>query len=66
MNKNIFIGIGPAARILEKCPDTLRNWDKSGFFKPARDAFGRRIYSEQDLKELQEKLFPKRDRDGNS
>jgi len=47
-----FYDISDAARYLGRNPNTLRNWDRKGKFIPARRyEYGKRMYSEQQLKE---------------
>jgi len=53
--------IGPVSRMLGLSCQTLRNWDRRGIFKPARDYSGRRVYSEDDLKKLEERIFQKKE-----
>lgn len=41
--------IKKAAKILGVTPQTLRNWDKSGYLKPSKTEGGHRRYSEENL-----------------
>jgi DNA-binding transcriptional MerR regulator len=47
--------IGEVARQLEICPQTLRNWEKKGFIpKPHRSPIDRRLYSSENIKQIQD------------
>lgn len=51
--------IGKAARVLDIHPDTLRKLERQGVFKAQRDWRGHRRFTDDDLKRLQELLFPR-------
>ncbi len=46
-----LLGIGEAEELLRLPASTLRHWERAiPAFKPRKDAFGRRVYSEADLR----------------
>jgi DNA-binding transcriptional MerR regulator len=54
MSLENFTTIGRAARMVNRCTDTLRLWERSGLVVPARTTSGQRIYSAEDLNKLRE------------
>ena len=46
--------IGPAARLAGVCPETVRNYCSQGFLEPLRDASGRRLFTNADIKRIRE------------
>ncbi|MGA2463323.1 MAG: MerR family transcriptional regulator [Thermodesulfobacteriota bacterium] len=58
--------IGEVSRVLGKSCETLRNLERRGIFTAQRDYAGRRVYTEEDIQELQTKFFPQKDRMGTS
>lgn len=47
-----MLNINQAAKYLNVCPLTLRNWEKAGLVKPVRTNGGHRRYTEADLSKL--------------
>ncbi|MGI8425280.1 MAG: helix-turn-helix domain-containing protein [Actinomycetota bacterium] len=54
MSLEHFTTIGAAARMVDRCTDTLRQWERTGLVVPARTSSGQRIYSAEDLNKLRE------------
>ena len=54
MSTEDFTTIGQASRIVGRCTDTLRQWERSGLVVPSRTSSGQRIYSAEDIKRLRE------------
>ena len=49
--------IGEVAKMLEVCPQTLRNWEKLGFIKKVhRRPTNHRRYTDEDIKTIKEYL----------
>lgn len=53
----MHIRIAEAARRLGLHPTTLRSLERKGMIKVRRDWAGHRIYSEEELKEIEKELF---------
>lgn len=51
-----FFMVGDAAEILNCCPQTVRNYERSGDLEGMRTVGGRRLYRESDVMRLAEKL----------
>ena len=54
MSTENYTTVGAAARMVGRCADTLRLWDRTGLVVPARTSSGQRIYSAEDLDRLRE------------
>ena len=52
--------IGEAAKKIGVCPDTLRQLEKRGVFLARRDWCGHRDFSDEEVSQIEEKLFPGR------
>lgn len=55
---NNTFSVGEAARRLGKTVKTLQRWDKSGVLKAGKTPTGRRVYSESQIREFVEAMFP--------
>ena len=51
-DRDRFVTIGEAAKILDRHPHTLRNWDLTGVLVPTKRVKGTRYYSVKMLKEF--------------
>jgi len=54
-----FLLVSEAAKRLRIHPNTLRDLENRGMIQVRRNWAGWRIYTESDLKALEEKLFPR-------
>lgn len=56
----IYFRIGEFAKLIDKSPQTLRNWDKQGILKPAViSPEGKKLYSKQQLDEFLQRQHKK-------
>lgn len=53
-----FFLVSKAARRLKIHPNTLRDLENRGMIQVRRNWAGWRVYSEDDLKDIEKKLFP--------
>ena len=56
--------IGEATRRLGRCAETLRNYERRGLIRIRRDWSGRRVFTEEDLRKIGERIFPEK-KDGD-
>jgi DNA-binding transcriptional MerR regulator len=48
----VLMGIGEAARLVNRSVGTLRIWEREGLIRPRRATSGTRIFSQDDIDEL--------------
>ena len=53
-NKETLFGISEAARRLGVAEGTIRSYDRRGTVSPVRDSTGRRLFTEADIKQVQQ------------
>jgi DNA-binding transcriptional MerR regulator len=56
--------ITEAVKRLGVCAETLRNYERRGLIKVRRDWSGRRVFTDEDLREIEERIFPEK-KDGD-
>lgn len=52
MDKEIFVSIGKAAKMIGVVPETIRRWQKEGKIKETRSPTNRRLYSLQEIRRI--------------
>ena len=55
----MVVRMGEATRRLGICAETLRNYERRGLIQVRRDWSGKRIFTEEDLQLIEERIFSK-------